>query len=68
MAGTVRVGELETALGRVACKAEDGPVWAAMRTDALGFASDGVVASVVESVDLGDRVSTTVLLSSNETL
>ena len=68
LAGTIRNGQLETALGTIACEMPDGAVWAAIRTESLSLAPEGATGVVEASVDLGDRVSTTVTLGSVETV
>ena len=70
LAGMVRSGRLETALATLDTGAPDGPVWVAIRVDSLRFVTSGqgAVASVESSIDLGNRVSTSVTLPSGETL
>ncbi len=72
LAGELTAGMLRTALGCIAmpdAPAAPGPVWAAFRPEAVRLSASGASDATVEtSVDLGDRVRTSVSFPSGETI
>ena len=69
LAGEVKDGVLRTALGCVAMPDAPGQVWAAFRPEAVKLSGSGALNATVEtSVDLGDRLRTSVSFPSGETI
>ena len=72
LVGTLKAGMLQTALGCLAmpdAPGAQGPVWAAFRPEAVRLSGSGALNATVEtSIDLGDRVRTSVSFPSGETI
>jgi ABC-type Fe3+/spermidine/putrescine transport system ATPase subunit len=69
LSGRVESGHLTTGLGVTPIDAAAGPVWVSIRPDAARItASEGASTTVESSVDLGDRISTSVRINAGESI
>jgi putative spermidine/putrescine transport system ATP-binding protein len=67
--GRIESGQLTSGLGVTPCNDAAGPVWACIRPDLVRITAEEGAATIVESsVDLGDRISTSMRFNSEESI